>query len=83
MRAKVMTLPAKTNVCQLQEVKVLRSETFDKADSTLLHNNSPLRTTHVNQHNAEPDTAVPKVDLAGAKLSPGERVKVENVLRKW
>ena len=78
-----MTLPGKPNVYQLQEVKVLRSETFDKANSTPLHNNSPLKTTHVNQHSAEPDTAVPKVDLVGAKLSPEERVKVEQVLKKW
>ena len=82
MSAKVMTLPAKTNVCQLQEVKVLRSEKFDKADSTPLSNNPPLKTTHVNQHSVEPDTALPKVDLVGAKLSPEERVKVEQVLKK-
>ena len=83
MSAKVMTLPAKTNVCQLHEVKVLRSETFDTADSTPLHNSSLLRTTHVNQHSAEPDAALPKVDLVRAKLSPEERVNVVQVLKKW
>ena len=56
MLAKVMTRPAKTNVCQLHEVNFLRSETFKKVDDTPLpDNNSPPRTAHVNQHSAEPD----------------------------
>ena len=52
-------------------------------DTPFPDNNSPPRTTHVNQHSAEPDTALPKVDLVGAKLSTEERVKVEKVLKKW
>ena len=84
MSAKVMTLPAKTNVCQLQEVKVLRSETFDKVKNTPLRtSNPPSKTAQIFQQTTDSDTSLPQVDLDGAKLSPEERVKVEQVLRKW
>ena len=45
-----------------------------------LHDNDPpLRATRVT---ADPDTVLPKFDLVGAKVSPEERMRVENVLKK-
>ena len=65
--AKVMALPVKTNICQLQEVKVLRSLSITKDDNlTCVDNDTPLRTAQVNQQRAEPNAEMPKVDLVGA-----------------
>ena len=45
----------------------------------LHENDPPPRATRVT---ADPDTVLPKFDLVGAKISPEERVQVENVLKK-
>ena len=76
MSAKVVTLPSKTSLCDLHEVKVLRSLPLGDKDSVK---------AHVNQHRAETDNPshLAGIDLSDTKLSPEQKQEASQFLNQW
>ena len=76
MPKKIVTLPPKGNICELQEVKLLRS---------LSLNNIVGVTAHVNQQKVEKERSkhLEAVDLDDTKLSSVQKNKVVQFLINW
>ena len=76
MSAKTVTLQPKTSICDLHEVKVLRSLPLGDKDSVK---------AHVNQHRAETEkpSHLDGVDLSDTKLSPEQKQQASQFLNQW
>ena len=76
MSAKIVTLPPKSNICELQEVKLLRS---------LPLNNTEGVTAHINQQKVEKERPkhLEEVNLDDTKLSSVQKNKVVQFLNDW
>ena len=76
MSAKIVTLPPKTSLCDLHEVKVLRSLLLGDKDSVK---------AHVNQQRVEMErpSHLDGVDLDDTKLSTEQTHEVSQFLTKW
>ena len=76
MSAKIVTLPPWSNICELQEVKLLRS----------LHlNNTEGITAHVNQQKVEKERSkhLEGVNLYDTNFSSVQNNKVDQFLNNW
>ena len=80
MSAKVVTIPPRANICELHEVKVLRSpEVVPKTKST-------SETTFVNQQTASSEKKADsssQINIDEAKLTAGQKEQVRKFLAKW
>ena len=76
MSAKIVTLPPKSNICELQEIKLLRS--------LPLYNTEGV-TAHINQQKDEKERSkhLEEVNLDDTKLSSVQKNKVVQFLNNW
>ena len=76
MSAKIVTLPPKTSLCDLHEVKVLRSLPLGDKDSVK---------AHVSQQRVESEkpSHLDGVDLSDTKLSTEQKHEVSQFLQNW
>ena len=76
MSAKIVTLPQKTSLCDLHEVKVLRYLPLGDKDSVK---------AHVSQQRVETEkiSHLDGVDLSDTKLSAEQKHEVSQFLQKW
>ena len=76
--AKVVTIPAKSTICELNEIKVLRSvDLSEKSDQ-----NSKVNVQHQAAQIHEPELPV-NLDLSDSCLSEEQKAKAKTFLSKW
>ena len=79
MSAKVVTLPSKSDLCHLSEVKVLRSPSFAKRESI------KTETVHLNQQTVNEEELFDSkgIQLDDSILTPEQKERVRHFLAKW
>ena len=78
MSARPITIPAKSPVCELKEVTVLRS-----ADITMASGNKNSASTHQQSVASETDNICEKLDLEESCLTEDQKKQAKEFLQKW
>ena len=78
MSARPVTIPAKSPVCELKEVTVLRS-----ADITMASGNKNSASTHQQSVASETDNICEKLDLEESCLTEDQKKQAKEFLQKW
>ena len=78
MSARPVTIPAKSPVCELKEVTVLRS-----ADITMASGNKNYASKHKQSVASETDNICEKLDLVESCLTEDQKKQAKEFLRKW